>query len=214
MLEEILLIGFILFAILILVLAVIIRNMSVWDVLGDDASTISTPTVTPSAAPQDPFASRKEKGQKSPASSAAPSASFELNRENLSKISKILSVVGVIALFLPLPEVVKFFGFGALFIGLLLSKVTKENKKTATPQIPTAKKTASTTVQKVRLLASQPQYGEALKILQIDMREKTAAPEELQYQRAVQYLVDRGVSPAEARENLTLLAGVIAKARK
>jgi len=127
MTENILLIGFILFVILLLVLVFIVRNLSVRDILDEDVSIKVTPT--PQISANDPFASQAKKASRSTTIPQKQERSFELNRENLNKFSKLLSVVGVIALFLPLPKSIKFFGIAFLFVGSILSKLTQTDKK-------------------------------------------------------------------------------------
>ena len=197
-----LLIAFIGFVILLLPVALILRNRSVQDVLDDKG--LSSLRSIDSSSPE--FYQQPEPREKQKLSSGnVPASGLEMNRENINKIGKILSVIGVIALFLPVPEVVKFLGLFFLFLGSIVSKLSKPDAEKKT------KKSANSTVQKIRLLAAKPEYGEALKLLYEDKSENPQAAESVHYQRAVQYLQKKGVSADEAKENLTLLAGLMGK---
>jgi len=203
--EEMLLIAFVSFIVLLLILVLVLRNLSVQDVLGKDDHTDLLIGNSPST---DLYPQPQTQRSATPSLPKNASPNFELNRENVHKLSRALSIIGAVALFLPTPDFVNFLGLAFLFLGSIVSRATKpaeQKKKRKTSQ--------NQTVQKIRLLANRPEYGEALKLLYADKKENPQAADDVHYRRAVQYLERRGVSPVDARRNLALLAGVMAKGR-
>lgn len=197
--ESTLQIAFISFAVLLLLGAVVLRKLSVRDIFDDIPSS-----------PEAGFNASIEKSPFSPkaATSLGEKPAFKLDRKGINNIGKILTAIGAIMLFAPLPESFTNIGIGIAFLGYLIMKATATQKKKTSParQNPTA--------QKIRQLATKPEYQEALKLLFSDLKNRTLATEEEKYQRSILYLQNKGVPPAEAKENLQLLSTLLNRQRK
>ena len=195
--ETTLLIAFIAFAFVALIVAVVARNLSVRDVFDDTSVSIteSSPSI------RDSFPSSR-KTSKAPTLSSKTKSSPSLGREKTHKIAKILSVVGAIILFTPTPESFKVFGIGLAFLGSMVAKATAPKQNKATPK-------ESSTAQKIRALASKPEYQGALKILYEDYKKEALVTDEEKNKHALQYLQNKGVPLAEAKQNLMLLRSIV-----
>jgi len=199
MTESTLLIVFVSFAVLLLIGAVVMRKLSVRDVFDD--------------IPLSPKAGIFTSREKSPYSAKATSSlgdkpAFKLDRKRINTIGKIMGAVGVIMLFAPLPASLNNISLGIAFLGYLIVKATAppKKKKNSASQNPTA--------QKIRHLATKPEYQEAIKILFSDLKNSSLITEKEKYQRAILYLQNKGVPPAEAKENLQLLSTLLNRQRK
>lgn len=125
--QDTLLFAFSSFVILVLIVAVILRKISVRDVFDDDSPSFATRP------------SNLQKAFPSPIKQSVSSgASFEkkgfaLDRQTTYKIAKALSTIGIIVLFVPLPEGYKIFGLGLAFLGSMVAKATAPPKKKNSP---------------------------------------------------------------------------------
>ena len=188
-----LLIGFISFAAFLLVGAMILRSISVKDVLQEEKK--QPPIVQNSF----PFQTQ----QNTQIKTMQEKKSFRLDRKTLNNIGKICGAVGAIILFSPLPESFNGFALGLAGIGYLLVRATAPPKKKKNT------KRESPVAQKVRLLSGKPEYKEALKLLYNDHRDNPQDTEEEKYSRAIRYLQSKGISRDEAKENLMLLFALL-----
>jgi len=194
MIESTLLIAFVSFIAILLVVAVILRKMSVRDIFDDVSSPIATrPSPSPKlVAPQIKQKAFSGVGQEK-------NRNFNLDRKTFNIIGKTLGIIGMIMLFAPLPESFNNFSLGMAFLGYLLAKATAPpKKKNSSPQ-------KNSTEQKLRLLAGKPEYDKALKLLYSDYNDASLVTEEEKYRRALRYLQTKGISQIEAKENLMLL---------
>jgi len=196
--ESTLLIAFVAFIFFVLIIAVIVRKISVRDIFENTSSPVTMRPPSFEKAFPAPI-----KQSDSPRSSL-DKKNFNLDREKTHKVAKALSTIGIIILFIPLPDAYKIVGLGMAFLGSMLAKATApKKKKTSREKNPTA--------QKIRQLASKPEYQAALKLLYDDYSKSPPATEGEQYRRAVKYLQSKGVPPAEAKENLMLLLTLLTK---
>ncbi len=184
-----LLIVFISFAVILLIGAMILRSISVKDVLQEEKKT------SPLVQSPSPF----QTSQNTQSGATKEKKAFKLDRKTLNNIGKICGTVGAIMLFAPLPESFNGFALGLAAIGYLLVKATappkgKQNTKKENP-----------VAQKIRLLSGKPEYKEALKFLYNDHSDNPHATEEEKYSRAIRYLQSKGISRDEAKKNLVLL---------
>ncbi|MCP4139207.1 MAG: hypothetical protein GY755_02760 [Chloroflexi bacterium] len=184
-----LLIGFISFAVFLFIGAMILRNISVEDILQEEKKH--------SAIGQNlsPFKTQKNT-QTGEMQERKP---FRLDRETLNNIGKIFGTVGAIMIFAPLPQFFNRIGLGLAVVGYFLVKATVPPKKK------NAAKKESPIAQKIRLLSGKAEYKEALKLLYNDHSNNPQATEEEKYSRAIRYLQSKGISRDEAKENLVLL---------
>ncbi len=198
--ESTLLIAFISFVTLLLVVSIIVRKMSVQDIFDNDSTSYTAQSLTL------PMSKRIQlNSSKSP---AREEKSFNLNRENIYKFGRALSIIGAIILFTPTPESIKAFGLGMASLGWILSKATAPPKKTGrSPQ-------KNATAQKVRMLAGKPEYNKALKLLYTDINDASLVSEEEKYRRAISYLQTKKVSKSEAKDNLRLLLALLTQKQK
>ncbi|MBT3313221.1 MAG: hypothetical protein HN390_01270 [Anaerolineae bacterium] len=183
-----LLIGFISFAVFLLIGVMILRSISVKDVLQEEKTSLMVQASSPFQTQQNTQNGAMQEKK-----------TFKLDRKTLNNIGKVCGTVGAIMLFAPLPESYNGFALGLAAIGYLLVKATappkgKKNTKTENP-----------VAQKIRLLSSKPEYKEALKLLYNDHSDNAQATEEEKYSRAIRYLQSKGVPRDEAKENLVLL---------
>ncbi len=190
--ETVLLTAFIAFAILFVVLAFVLRKMTVQDFFDDRSSSLPSfsEQKLPSFAPAE---------KNTPKVNSTLEKNFKFDREGINKIGKALGIIGTIMLFAPLPSSLDGVSLGIAFLGYMIAKFSsppKGNKKKVS-QNPTA--------QKIRQLAGKPEYQEALKILYEDHGDKTLITDQDKYRRATSYLQSKGVSFKEAQENLRLL---------
>ena len=188
-----LLIGFISFAAFLLVGAMILRSISVKDVLQEEKKQ---PPIMQNSSP---FQTQ----QNTQIKTMQEKKSFRLDRKTLNNIGKICGTVGAIMLFSPLPESFNGFALGLAGIGYLLVRATAPPKKKKNT------KRESPVAQKVRLLSGKPEYKEALKLLYNDHRDNPQDTEEEKYSRAIRYLQSKGISRDEAKENLMLLFALL-----
>ncbi len=184
-----LLIGFISFVVFLFVGAMILRSISVKDVLQEEKKTspfVQSPSPFQTSQNMQNGAKQKKKA-------------FKLDRKTLNNIGKICGAVGAIMFFAPLPESFNGFALGLAAIGYLLVKATEppKGKKNSKKENPVA--------QKIRFLSAKPEYREALKLLYNDHSDNPQATEEEKYGRAIRYLQSKGISRDEAKENLVLL---------
>ena len=191
--ESTLLIAFVSFGVLLIVVAIIVRKISVRDIFDDDSSS-------------SPFARQRSAFPKNMGAEINPQSAtakkdniFSFNKENINKFSKVLSVIGAIILFTPTPDSLKIFGLGMVFLGSMLGKATAPPKKKSNSP------SKNSTAQKVRALAGKPEYGQALKLLSADYKDASLRTEEEKYRRALLYLQGKGISQSEAEANLKLL---------
>ena len=206
--EQVLVIAFVAFVVLVTIIALVLRNAAVDDIFSDNK---------PDSMTDMPF-SDKPKGLSSVMSkNSLPSTSstglagdkpaFELNRVNINKIGKIIGAIGAVMIFAPLPDALDGVSFGVAFLGYMMARFTNP------PKEPKAGARQSSVADTLRKLASKPEYREAMKILSTDVANKKIPPTE-QRQRAIRYLESKGVSPEEAMRNVALLAGYIAQQQR
>jgi len=197
--ESTLLVVFIAFAVLFLLGAGILRKLSVRDIF--DNIPLSSEAGISTSMDKSPYSAKGTKtlGEKS---------AFKLDRKAINNIGKILVTIGAIMLFAPLPDSFTTYGMGIAFLGYLIVKATAppKKKKSSVSQNPTA--------QKIRQLASRSEYQEAAKLLMSDLKNKSLVSEEDKYRRSINYLQNKGVSAAEAKENLQLLITLLNRQRK
>lgn len=192
--ESTLLIVFISFAVLLLIGAVFLRKLSVRDIFDD--------------IPLSPKAGFNTSLEKSPFSakntiSLGEKPAFKLDRKTINNIGKILGVIGAIMLFAPLPASLNNISIGIAFLGYLIAKAT------APPKKKTSSTSQNSTAQKIRQLATKPEYQEAIKLLFSDIKNNKLVTEEEKYQRSILYLQKKGIPQAEAKENLLLLTTLL-----
>ncbi|NQU31590.1 MAG: hypothetical protein HQ525_13065, partial [Anaerolineae bacterium] len=128
---------------------------------------------------------------------------FNLDRKTINNIGKILGAVGAIMLFAPLPASFNNISIGIAFLGYLIAKAT------APPKKKTSSTSQNSTAQKIRQLATKPEYQEAIKLLFSDIKNNKLVTEEEKYQRSILYLQKKGIPQAEAKENLLLLTTLL-----
>jgi len=206
--ESTLFVVFVSFATLLLLGVIIWRKLSVKDIF-DDISSPFKGGLSP-AQKNSPFSAKSTNSPFSAKStkSLGEKPGFKLDRKTINIIGKIMGAVGAIMLFAPLPASYNNFSLGIAFLGYLIAKATAPPKKKTGPasQDPTA--------QKIRQLATRPEYQEAIKLLFSDLKNPSLATNEEKYQRSIKYLQTKGISPAEAKENLQLLTTLLNRQRK
>lgn len=197
--ENILLIAFIAFAIFVVLGAFILRRMTVDDIFSDDKVS----SIADTAFDDRPI-KQLSSGHVTIGSDVDRSGS-PLTRENINKLAKVLTAIGTVMIFAPLPESVDGLGFGLAFIGYLLTRATNQPKEKQN------KPSQMSLVTTLRQLASKPEYREAMQILAADMADKKYPTQIEQRRRAIRYLESQGVSSEEANRNIAVLAGYIAQ---
>jgi len=218
--ENLLLVAFTIFTVLVILLAIFFRTKSVDDIFSDDkASSISETAF--SDKPRSLWSGTSQKSL-SPASSmstnnrlgtgSANPVSFRLNRENINKIGKILGAVGVVLLFIPLPDAFDGIALGAAMIGWLIAKMTDQPK--AKPQQKVNSSGQISLIDTLRKLAGKPEYQEAMKMLSADIANKSLVTDADRQARAIRLLQSKGVSNEEATRNIKILASYISQQKK
>ncbi len=207
--DQILLIAFVAFVVIVLVVALIFRKAMVDDVFSDESPSFS--------ASDAPFSS-KVKNTILPTTKSVPMSqntvigsdkpSFVLNRQNLNTLGKIIGAVGAVMIFAPLPSSLEGISFGIAFIGYILVRFT------AAPKTQKTGAAKSSTVDTLRRLASKPEYREAMQILSADIADKKFQSDVDRQRRAIRYLQSKGVSDAEATRNVALLAKFVSQQAK
>lgn len=208
--QNILLIAFVIFIVFIILLAFFLRRISVDDIFSDDKVASFSDTAF-SDNRRDMLLGSPKSGlpSASAGSLGTEAASFKLNKENLNKIGKGLSFVGMILIFAPLPEALDGVGFIVAFFGYLLANATKEKAKKKTSLA-----SRNSLVDTLRKLASQPEYQEAMKLLTADMADKSLVTDTDRHSRAIGYLESKGVSTEEANRNVRVMTNYIAQKNK
>lgn len=206
--DQVLVIAFVGFAVLVTIVVFVLRNAAVDDIFSDNKP--DSMTDMPFSDKFKGFSSVRQKNNlpsTSPTGLAGDKPAFELNRANLNKVGKVLGAVGAVMIFAPLPDALDGISFGIAFLGYIMARFTNQPKeqKAGTPK--------SSIADTLRKLASKPEYREALQILSADMANKKVLPNE-QRQRAIRYLESKGASPEEATRNVALLAGYIAQQQR
>ena len=207
--ENLLLIAFAVFGVLVLIVALVLRKMTVDDIFSDDkASPMSASPFPDRVKDTLPAAPKNTLAPAGAPRSGIDTPTFALNRQTINKIGKILSAVGTIMIIAPLSSSWDGVAFGILFVGYLLARFTNPPKeqKTGTVQ--------SSNVDMLRKLASKPEYREAMQILAADMRNNQLQTDADRRQRAIRYLQSKGVSVEEATRNVGLMAAYIAQQQK
>ncbi len=200
--EDVLLIAFIAFVIVLLTAAFLLRKMTVQDIFDDKPS----PVPSFSSRNLTSFDPQKTTLRKA---NTTVEKSFKFDREGINKMGKIIGVIGTIMLFAPLPSSLDTLSLGLAFFGYLVAKMTTPPKsKTSTTN------TQNPTAQKIRQLAGKPEYQEAMKILQTDYSNQALVTDEDKYKRALDYLQSKGIPFKEAQENLRLLFLLLNRQRK
>ncbi len=191
---NILRIAFIAFIFLLVIVVTIVRKLSV-DEVRDGFFKQPSSTQNDSFPFPDPM-------QKTFKTASPTQKSSQSTPPDLRKIGNVLNIVGIVLLFAPFADVVKFIGVALLIISSIIKKTTVQpEKKRTTAENPTQ--------QKARELANQPAYKSAMRILLDDYQYyQGRTPDEI-YKRAVEYLGSKGVPPAEAKKNLMLLYTVM-----
>ena len=116
--DNTLLTAFIVFTILLVAVAVIMRKMNIRDVFDDNSSSSVRPRLLQKISPKSPNFSSPALGKKSSA----------FNREKVYKVAKTISALGIILLIIPLPEVYRFIGLALALIGSMVAKATAPPK--------------------------------------------------------------------------------------
>ena len=201
--ESTLLVGFISFAVLLLLGVIIWRKLSVKDIF-DDISSPFKGGLSP-AQKNSPFSAKSTNSPFSAKStnSLGEKPAFNIDRKTINNIGKIIGAIGAIMLFAPLPPSYNNISLGIAFLGYLIAKATAPPKKKTSPASQDPRE------QKIRQLATRPEYQEALKILFRDLKNNTLRTEEDKYERSIVYLQKKGIPSAEAKENLQLLRSLL-----
>ena len=196
--ESTLVIAFIAFVFLLLIVAVVLRKISVRDVLDNPLS----PQLGSRPAQKGAFSTpKRERNFKGIPSRENKTSNFD--KETMYKITRAISIIGIIMLMAPLPDGFKVVGFIATFLGSAISKSIAPNKKKGKASKP------NTTAQKIRSLAGRPEYQEALKLLNQDYRANPRASKDELYKRAIYHLERKGIAKEEAEKNLMLLFALL-----
>ncbi len=200
--ETVLLTAFIAFAILLLILAFILRKLTVQDFFDNTSSP------APSYAQRKLPSFEAQKNNTPKASSTPVDRGLKFDREGINKIAKIVGVVGTVMLFAPLPSSLDGVGLGLAFIGYMVAKFTTppKDKQKSSSQNPTA--------QKIRQLAGKPEYQEAMKMLYADYGNKALVTDADKYRRAISHLQSKGIPFNEAQENLRLLFTLLSRQQR
>lgn len=208
---NLLLIAFIVFAVLIMLVALFLRARTVDDTIsGQGFSSISD--VPFDGKPQKPLPTVR-KARLSPASTSIgvgkEKPAFEFNRKKLNMIGKVLTAIGAVLIFAPLPSSLDSVGFGVAFIGYILTRFTSQAKKA-----PQNRPRTGPPVDMLRKLASKPEYRDAMRILSEDVMNKTLTTDADRQKRAIRYLQSKGISESEARRNATIIASYLLSQQK
>lgn len=209
--ENLLLVAFIVFAVLIILIALFLRARTVDDVISDNGfSSISDMPFDDNL--QKGLPAVQKKGDLSTPTAIGTGKNkpaFKLNRKNLNSIGKVLTAIGAVMIFAPLPDGLDSIGFGAAFIGYMLTRFTNQPKETAQKRAGT-----SSTVDTLRKLASKPEYREAMQMLSADMANKNLVTDTDRRKRTLRYLQSKGVPEQEAQRNVTIMAGYLISQQK
>ena len=202
--EQVLWVAFAAFALIVLVVAFVFRKTMVDDIFSDESPSFSAidsslsnkikSTAVPIAKSS---ASLGNSGQQNPV--------FTLNRQNLSKLGKILAAIGTVMIFAPLPSSLDGLSFGIAFFGYILTRFS------APPKVQKPVTAQNSQVDTLRRLAGKPEYRQAMQILAADIADKKLQSDLAQQQRAISYLQSKGVSAEEAAKNVALLAHIVAQ---
>lgn len=202
--EQILLVAFAIFALIVLVVAFVFRKTMVDDIFSDDSpsfSVINSPLSNKVKSVAIPTAGNSASLGKSEQQNPV----FTFNRQNLSKLGKILAVIGTVMIIAPLPSSLDGLSFGIAFVGYILTRFSAPTKA----QKPVTAKNSQ--VDTLRRLASKPEYREASRILAADIADKKLQSDLAQQQRAINYLQSKGISADEAAKNIALLARIMSQ---
>ena len=126
--ENTLITAFVIFTMFLFFAAVFLRKMNMRDVFDDNVSS----PFEKSSILQRRFSTRIKNPALSTLSQKKKSSTDD--RQKVYKIAKLISTLGIIVLFIPLPEVYRFVGLAFAFIGSMVAKVT------APPKIKTSKR--------------------------------------------------------------------------
>lgn len=200
--QEILLLAFVTFVIVLLISVLILRQMSVRDIFPNSSSPFSS-SASPAQNLSQKNISPSAKKQSASGTTSIDDKTFKFDRKAVNNLGKVLGAVGAIMIFAPLPESMTNISLGIAFLGYLLVRFS------APPKTTQKLTTTNPSTQKIRQLASKPEYQEAIKLLYSDLGDDKLITIDDKYRRAVAYLESKGVATPEARENLKLLAPYI-----
>lgn len=202
--QQVLLIAFAIFTVIILGVALVLRSKSVDDIFSDKSPSFSMPSLPVSDMAQKTV-SQKNVSVPRNTSIGADRPAFELNRQNINKLGKILGAIGAVMIVAPLPSNLDGLSFGIAFVGYILARFSNppRDQKKATVQSPS--------VTTLRQLASKPEYREAIQLLSADMANKNLQSDLARQRRAIQYLQSKGVSEQDATRNMAILAKYVAQ---
>ena len=198
--ENTLLTAFIVFTILLFFVTAMVRKMNMRDVCEDNSLF--------SSAKPSPFQKKPLSQNEYKVSSTSPpnEENSALKRQRVYKIAKVISALGIITLFVPLPETYKIIGLVAVFLGSMVSKAFAPPKeKKGAPK-------RNSVAHLADFLAENPEYREALKQFVNDYNNNALVGEE-KYRSALKYLQQKGIPPEEARKNLIVLFNLWAQAK-
>lgn len=209
--ENLLIVAFIVFAVLLVLIALFLRARTVDDIISDQGfSSISDMPFD--AKPLKSLPAVQQTGLSSAPTSIGAGKekpAFELSRKNLNTIGKVLAAIGAVLIFAPLPSPLDSVGFGVAFIGYILTRFTNQPKK-ASQNRPAN----SSTVDTLRKLASKPEYRDAMQILSEDMANKKLVTDADRRKRTLRYLQSKGVPEQEAQRNVNIMAGYLISQQK
>ena len=196
--EITLLTAFIVFTILLFFVTVMVRRINVRNVSEDD-SLFPSPSIAQKK-------SHSRNDYKVFPTSSLNEKNSALKRQRVYKTAKIISTLGIIALFAPLPETYKIIGLVAVFLGSMVSKAF------APPKEKKSVSKRNSVAHQADFLAENPEYREALKQFANDYNNNALTGEE-KYRSALKYLQQKGIPPEEARKNLIVLFNLWAQAK-
>lgn len=210
-------IAFAIFVVFMILLTLFLRNTAVDDIFSNDKTTSFSDTAFSSKA-RDFLPSAPTNNGLSSTSQSKPlkniglgtlnKPSFEWNQRNINLIGKVLGFIGVMLLFVPLPETFKSVGLWLAIIGSLVARATKASKK-KTAQQNNSGAVKSSPVDTLRKLATKPEYREAMQILSVDVAKQKLDSDAQRQERAIRYLQSKGVSAKEATRNIKVMVGYL-----